>query len=64
VAKGFTQVKDIDFNKIFSHVAQMESIQVMLIVIKIEDLKVHQMDVKIVFFNGDICAIARVLKGT
>jgi hypothetical protein len=35
VAKGFTQVESIDFNETFSHVAQMESIRVVLIVVAI-----------------------------
>jgi len=35
VAKGFTQVESIDLNETFSHVAQMESIQVVLVVVAI-----------------------------
>jgi hypothetical protein len=54
VARGFTQVEGIDFNETFSLVAWMESIQNMLVVTVSEDLKVHQMDVKITFLNGDL----------
>ncbi len=47
VAKGFTQIEGIDFNETFSLIAWMESIQIVLVVITIEYLEVHQMDVKI-----------------
>ncbi len=53
VAKGFTQVEGIDFNETFSHVQQMESIQTLLVIVDIEDLEVHQMDVKTSFLNGN-----------
>jgi hypothetical protein len=35
VAKGFTQVESIELNETFSHVAQMESIWVVLVVVAI-----------------------------
>ncbi len=54
VAKGFTQVEGIDFNETFSHVAQMESIQTLLVIIAIKDLEVHQMDVKTGFLSGNL----------
>ncbi len=52
VAKGFTQVENIGFNETFSPIAWMESIWDVLTFAPIEDLKVHQMDVKIIFLNG------------
>ncbi len=52
--KRFTQVEGIDFNEIFSPIAQMELIQIVLATIATKDLKVHQMDVKIAFPNEDL----------
>jgi hypothetical protein len=46
VAKGFTQIEGINFNETFSFIAWMESIWIVLVVTTIEDLEVHQMDVK------------------
>ncbi len=54
VAKGFAQVEGIDFNETFSHVAQMEPIQSLLVIVAIEDLQVHQMDVKTGFLSGNL----------
>lgn len=55
VVKGFTQVEGVDFNETFSFVVWMESIQNMLVVVNIKDLKVQcQMNVKIFFLNGDL----------
>jgi hypothetical protein len=54
VIKRFTQVEGIDFNEIFSPIAQMELIQIVLATIATKDLKVHQMDVKIAFPNEDL----------
>jgi hypothetical protein len=54
VAMRFTQVEGINFNEIFSFIAQIESIWVVLVVVAIGDFKVHQMDVKTVFLTGDL----------
>ncbi len=54
VVWGFTQIEGIDFNEIFSHVARMESIQVVFVVTTIENFEVHQMNVKTIFLNGHI----------
>jgi hypothetical protein len=51
VANGFTQGENIDLNEIFSLVARMESIWVVLTITTIENFKVHQMDVKTTFLN-------------
>jgi hypothetical protein len=53
VARGFTQ-EGINFNETFFLVTQMESIQIVFVMTTIENLKVHQMDVKIVFLNGNL----------
>jgi hypothetical protein len=54
VAMGFTQIEGIDYNETFFPIAQMELIQVKLVVATIEDLEMHQMDVKTTFLNGDL----------
>ncbi len=55
MAKGFSQVKDVDFNETIFFFAWMESIWVLLAIqAKIEDFNVHQMDVKNAFLNGDL----------
>jgi hypothetical protein len=66
VARGFIQVEDIDFNDFFSFFARVESIRIVFAILAIKDLKVHQMDVKIIFLNVNlskeiyICNISRV----
>jgi len=52
--KGITQVEGINFNETFFFVAQMESIQIVFVMTTIENLEVHQMDVKIVFLSGNL----------
>jgi hypothetical protein len=37
VTKGFTQVEGFDFNKTFSPITRMESIEVVFVVVAIED---------------------------
>ncbi len=54
VVGGFTQIEGIDFNETFSHVAWMESIQVVFVVTTIEDFEVHQLNVRTIFLNGHI----------
>ncbi len=54
VARGFTQIEGINLNETFSLVAWIESIWVVLVVVAIQDLEVYQMDVEIIFPNGDL----------
>jgi hypothetical protein len=54
VAKGYAQKEGIDYNETFALVAKMTSICILLALIAIEDLEVHQMDVKTTFLNGDL----------
>jgi hypothetical protein len=53
VARGFTQTFGVNYNKTFAHVAKFVSICCILALVAIEGMKIHQMDVKIAFFNGD-----------
>ena len=53
VVKGFSQMKGVDFNEIFSPVVKMSSIRTMLSLAATLDLEVEQMDVKTAFLHGD-----------
>jgi len=54
VAKGFSQVKGIDYEEIFSPIARYSSIKSILALVMQTSWKIHQMDVKTSFFNGVI----------
>jgi hypothetical protein len=53
VARGFTQTFGIDYNKTFTHVAKFVSIHCIIALATIEDMEIHQMDIKTTFLNGD-----------
>ena len=54
VAKGFKQKSGLDFFNTFSPVTRITSIRLLIAIAAIFDLKIHQMDVKIAFLNGDL----------
>jgi hypothetical protein len=54
VAKGFTQTFGVDYNETFAPVAKFVLIRCVLALTTIEDMEIHQMDVKIAFLNGDL----------
>eukprot|EP00253_Pinus_taeda_P026067 PITA_26067 len=54
VAKGYSQVPGIDFGDIFSLVAMVTSIRLLLSVVVDFDFEVEQMDVKTSFLHGDL----------
>jgi hypothetical protein len=54
VARGFTQTFEVDYNKTFAPVVKFVSIRCILTLAAIEDMEIHQMDVKTTFFNGDL----------
>ena len=54
VAKGFKQKADLDFFDTFSLVTRITSIRLLIAIVAIFDLKIHQMDVKTTFLNGDL----------
>ena len=55
VAKGFKQKSGLDFFDTFSPVTKIISIRLLIaIAAAIFDSKIHQMDVKTVFLNGDL----------
>jgi hypothetical protein len=54
VAKGYSQVKSLDFDETFAPVARLESIHILLNYATHQDFKLYQMDVKSSFLNGII----------
>jgi hypothetical protein len=54
VAIGFTQKEGIDYKENFSLVARYNSIQTMIALAPVLSWKLHQMDVKTTFLNGNI----------
>jgi hypothetical protein len=54
VAKGYTQKEGDDFFDIYSPVARMTTIRVLLSLAASYGLLVHQMDVKTAFLNGEL----------
>ncbi|KAH9685636.1 Integrase catalytic domain-containing protein [Citrus sinensis] len=54
VVKGYAQKEGIDFNEIFSPVVQLTTVRVVLAMCAIFDLHLEQLDVKTVFFLGEL----------
>ncbi len=54
VARGFTQTYGVDYNKTFAPVAKFTSIHCILALAALEDMEIHQMDVKTTFLNGKL----------
>ena len=52
VAKGYSQVPEIDFSDIFSLVSKVTSIKLLLYVVVAFYFEVEQMDVKTSFLHG------------
>jgi len=54
VAKGFTQIKGIDYEETFYPVVRFASICLLLALISHLDLELFQMGVKTAFLNGNL----------
>jgi hypothetical protein len=54
VAKGYSQVKGLDFGETYAPVARLESICILLAYATYHGFKLYQMDVKSAFLNGPI----------
>ena len=54
VAQGFTQKYGVDYEETFSPVARFESIRTVLALAAKLGLKLHQMDIKTAFLNGEL----------
>jgi hypothetical protein len=53
-AKGYSQVKGLDFDETYAPVARLESIRILLAYATHHGFKLYQMDVKSAFLNGPI----------
>ena len=56
VARGFVQREGIDFEEVFAPMARMESIPIRLLLAMAaaKDWRVHHLDVKSTFLNGEL----------
>jgi hypothetical protein len=54
VAKGYVQWQGIDFEDVFALVARLESVRLLIALAAQFAWKIHQMDVKSAFLNGDL----------
>jgi hypothetical protein len=54
VAKGYSQVEGLNFDKTFAVVDRLESIRILFAYATHHDFKLYQMDVKSPFLNGSI----------
>jgi hypothetical protein len=52
VARGFTQTYGVDYNETFVPVTKLTSIRCILVLAALDDMEIHQMDVKTTFLNG------------
>ncbi|GJW80835.1 putative retrotransposon ty1-copia subclass protein, partial [Tanacetum coccineum] len=54
VAKGFTQTYEVDYEKTFSHVADIRAIRIQIAIAVFYDYEIWQIDVKSAFLNGHL----------
>jgi hypothetical protein len=54
VARGFSRKEGIDYDEIFAPVDRYASIRIIISLAAVFGWKLHQMDVKTVFFNGEV----------
>ena len=54
MARGFSHKEGIDYDETFAPVARYSSIRVIISLASVMGWKLHQMDVKIAFLNGEI----------
>jgi hypothetical protein len=54
VVKGFKRIHGIDYDKTFSPVVMLKSVRIPLSIDAYFDYEIWQMDVKMVFLNGNL----------
>ena len=54
IAKGYTQVEELDYTDTFAPVTKFTTIHSLLALAAQHDLEVHQIDVKVAFLNGEL----------
>ena len=54
IARGFVQCEGIDFEEVFAPVARMESVRLLLALAAAKDWRIHHLDIKSAFLNGEL----------
>ena len=54
VVKGYAQKEGMDYREVFSHVARMKSIRILIAIAAQEEWELHHLDVKTAFLNREI----------
>ena len=54
VVKGYRQKESLDYFDTYSPVTRITSIRMLIALAAVHDLKIHQMDVKTTFLNGEL----------
>jgi len=54
VAKGYAQCEGVDFEEVYAPVARIETVRLMIALAAQKGWKIHHMDVKSAFLNGDL----------
>jgi hypothetical protein len=54
VAKGYAQREGVDFDQVFAPMARIETVKLLIALATQQGWKVHHMDVKSAFLNGDL----------
>jgi hypothetical protein len=54
VAKGYSQIPDIDYNDVFFLVVKHSSIRTLLIIVAMHNYELEQLDVKTAFLHGEL----------
>ncbi|KAL8107155.1 hypothetical protein AgCh_023817 [Apium graveolens] len=54
IAKGYVQRKEVDYDEVFAPVARLDTVRLLLALSAKEEWKVHHLDIKLVFLNGEL----------
>lgn len=54
VVKGYRQREGIDFQEVFAPVSKYSTLRTVLSIAAAEDMKIHQLDIKTAFLNGEL----------